>query len=439
MNRVFGRREFVGAAASVAAACLMPEVGHCTAELKDSYTSASIMIGKKYAVPSFSPEEYRRRWRVLQELMGKREIECLLIMEPRSIHYVANLPGYREEDDNFCVVPAQGTPSLFLAWGELYCYAQDISAIPEIVSLSTLFSKEKAASGSSDNSLGPLVEKIRNLGLEKSTIGVDSLTSRMKVSTFTALQKEFPSARFVDASELLVSCCMVRSDEEIGFFRRSREIGERAFLAMVHAAKPGVTEKQLLGACVGSLISDGADMQTRIMHTIAHWPDPRSASNYAYPYHQGGTERKLQKGDIVLMELYSSYSGYYSDVCLPIAVGKPPQDFIERFEICKEMIDAARSVLRPGKTQDEVDAAVMSCLTSKLKRQVDIRSVADLKPFAIEPGHGIKGELKPGMVINVPPKTTWDQGPNHICGETLITTAGTPEKIGNLPIEIAIV
>ena len=431
MSRMVRRREFIGKAASATMVPFLMGKGMGIAQGNHSYSSPGlpegmskgIMIGEKYEVPTFSKEEFKRRWQALQRLMTSQQIDSLLILSPPDLRYVANLANGRTEE-YYCLLPQKGDPSLFIPWGELYCYMTDISPVPEIVNAG----------------IAAVVKKIKDLGLEKSTLGVASL-QEIRHNTYASLQKELPEASFVEASEIMVTCCRVRSEPEIAFFRKSQEIGEKAFSAMVNAAKPGVTDKEVLSACVGTLISAGADMNTMIMYNHSHWPNPRpDTTHFAYPYHTGTTERKLQKGDIVGFELYSSYGGYYSDICLPISIGKPSPDYVERFELSKGMIRVARDLLRPGSTQADLDAKLSEYVYSQLKRKIDIYTdFKNMVPFPRSMEDTKVRVIQPGMVFVLAPTSFWDRGPNHCCGETYLTTEGAAERLGSLPTEIAVV
>lgn len=411
-----------------------------------------VNVDQNYQVAKFSEDEFKRRWTAIRRLMVNRLIDCLIVVgggggeSNADLRYISNIPSSKLA--SYCLVPLQGDPSLYVTSEELQNYAKDISWIPEIISCSPdipftsrIFRENKPSKNvnidQTYNYVGPMVNKIKALGLEKSTIGVDSMATIQHIN-FAYIRKELPEANFVEAGEIIRTCCQVRSPEELEYFRKAQEIGEKGFLAMANAARPGITDREILGACMGALVSAGADPDPFILFNSSHWPSPRPLPDWAYPYHAGGTERKLQKGDIVFLELYSSYAGYYSDICLPISIGKPSPDFVERFEICKGMCHVARDLLHPGSTRDEIDAKVSEYLSSKLGKTV----VASAGLKLMEPAPRIPrfaGEHRPGMVVVIPPITMWDRGPNHLCGETFIVTEGEPEKIGKLPTEIFIV
>jgi len=429
---MMGRREFVGKAASAAMAPLvmgrdLGMSGECNIYSLAGFPGATfnaIRIGDKYQVPTFSKEEYERRWQALQALMESKGVDCLLVINSFDLRYVANVFGGRfDEEDYPCLIPRKGAPSLFVPWSELYFYMQDISPVPEIVSAS--------------DSVARAAKKIKDLGFEKGTIGIDSLGA-IRHSSYALLAKELPDARFVEAGEMLVECWQVKSEAEIECFRKSHENGEKAFRVMINTAKPGVTDREVLGAAFGTIISAGSDWDNRILHNISHWPEtPQGDANY--PYYMGVTERKLQIGDIINWEFYTSYAGYTSDVCLPMSIGKPHPDYVERYEICKEIVRIARELLRPGHTKEEIDSKVKEFCSSKLKpgetASIDFKNFC---PVPNRPGSTLK-TVQPGMVIAIVPVTTWNKGPRHICAATYVTTKGEPQRIGSLPLEITVV
>lgn len=76
---------------------------------------------------------------------------------------------------------------------------------------------------------------------------------------------------------------------------------------------------------------------------------------------QEPSHRRLQRGDVVLTELSSGYSGYSGQVHRPLTVGTPPTpEYRELFEVTREAYERVLAAMGPGKTDQDVRCAASS-------------------------------------------------------------------------------
>lgn len=395
------------------------------------------IIGKEWQIPIFTEEEGMRRWKKIRELMAAREIDCLIFAGHTGdcraafadVRYVTNYIDW--SGDEYLVFPHEGEPTLYVwalqhqYWAEKVSWVKDIIAPP------------RADTGS--RYTGAIVEKMKALGLENKTLGIVSMIT-MPASVCLGLMKELPQANFIDAWEILRECCIIHSPAELECVRKAGECADKGFQAMVEVAKPGITEHDLIAACEYAMTRNGAEVGSFSLFNTKQWPD-----GWGFPL--SGTYRKLQKGDVILNEFTPSYGGYAVQLCRPISLGKPSADFMEWFEIQKEMYRIAREGFWAGNILSEVDAKVSEYALSK-KPFTSARAAFQLMGSRFTNLHpGFSGELKPGMVFQIHP---WVNPPEadmrakkghmgHIVGDTCIVTEGEPECVSKLPLEVTIV
>jgi Xaa-Pro aminopeptidase len=134
----------------------------------------------------------------------------------------------------------------------------------------------------------------------------------------------------------------IKSENEMKIIRRLSEIGDLALNAAVEAMVPGVTELEVAGEAEYALRTGG-------METIAYLFDtrvasgPRSGLKNALP-----SARKLQKGDMVYVDLSATYHGYALDCSRSTCVGKPNPEQEKMLETAVLMYDAVRGAAKPG-------------------------------------------------------------------------------------------
>ena len=143
--------------------------------------------------PRFSDPEYRRRYREIRKLMTKRGLSALIFYgdsgmaggNQANIKYVTN---YKDPVSSFLFFPIKGNPNLFIS-NRLYLpYAKRASNIPN-------------RTDAVDYEPGKRIsEKIKQLGIEKSKIGLVGFRGILKVSmpysVIDELRTNFKKATF---------------------------------------------------------------------------------------------------------------------------------------------------------------------------------------------------------------------------------------------------
>ncbi len=367
-------------------------------------------------------------------MMTAREIDCLVIAghvgnyraSYADLRYVSNFINWY--DDEYCVFPLDAEPSLYV-WARQHEYwAKKVSWIRDVVT---------AARHGGAGYVPSAVNRIKELGFERATIGLAQLRV-MPTYFYMGITRELPNARFVDGGDILRAARLIKSSEELEMVRKAGECADIGYKAMRDAAKPGITEYDLIAEVERAMIKAGAECGSFTLFNTKKWPD-----GWGFPVN--GTYRKLQKGDIVLNEITPCFGGYFVQLCRPICIGKPPKDFLEMFEIYKRMYEIGREGYRSGNVLSEVEARVSEF--AKSKRPFSYASAAFQMMDSITTNPPFMGTLKPGIVTVIhpwchPPEKDMKAGKGHlghICGDTCISTEGDAECVSKIPNEISIV
>ena len=89
---------------------------------------------------------------------------------------------------------------------------------------------------------------------------------------------------------------------------------------------------------------------------ISFEPIVASGENAANPHHAPG-DRRLRKGDMVILDYGAKWKGYCSDITRTIALGQPNEKLLEIYEVVKEAQENAYRAVREGIPAREVDRA----------------------------------------------------------------------------------
>ncbi len=272
------------------------------------------------------------------------------------------------------------------------------------------------------------------LGLDGKRIGVE--TRQMRLMEYRYLKAGAPEADFPDASDVLTGLRLRKDADEVNAMRRAVRIAQDALEAVIPQMKIGMTERELSGELVTQLFKHGSDSEIPFAPIVSGGP------NAANP-HASPTDRKLQAGDLLVVDWGAAYGGYISDLTRTFAVGKVDAEFETIHKVVQEANAAGRAAGGPGVPCAAVDRAA---------RQV-IEAAGYGKYFTHRVGHGVGMEgheepymrgdnmqlLEPGMAYTVEPGI-YLPGRNGVrIEDNVVVTESGVEVLSDMPREIRVV
>jgi len=208
------------------------------------------------------------------------------------------------------------------------------------------------------------------LNLDGKKIGVEP--RQMRLMEFRHVKAGAPEAEYPDASDALTTLRLIKDKQEIEAMRRAVKIAQDALEATIPQIKIGMTERELSAELVIQLFKHGSDAELPFSPIVS--AGPNSANPHASP-----TERKLQAGDMLVVDWGAAYNGYISDLTRTFAVGNVDDELVKIHKIVQEANAAGRAAGKPGVPCADVDIAT---------RDVIEKSGYE-KYFTHRTGHGI--------------------------------------------------
>jgi len=389
----------------------------------------------------FSKEEYARRYAALRDKMREHKLDAVIVPGGPS-HWsfgggMTWLTGHWEWHAlaSYVLVPLADEPTLIFSMGGTHAEAVRRQVAPAL-------SDVRQSRGGRYAEV--MVERLKEIGLARGRIGLVEIDPRhkdyMPVNQYNDLRTGLPEAEIVFTRSLIHELVIIKSAEELDCVRKAGVLCERAMAAMVAAARPGATEADLRGAAGSAMLQGGGDIDFLI---IGSTPMANPAMFFGNPR---PSERKLRKGDIVIMELAAGYRGYTAQIGSPICLG-PPTEMVRKFweEITLPGYRRIIAEIKPGNPIDNIRIA------AQFFRQKGVQS----RPTQI---HGIdivtatphvfaeRTEAReadkvflPGMVTMAEPNPITADGMFGIfLGHTFIVTPDGHEVVDKFPLELAI-
>ena len=272
------------------------------------------------------------------------------------------------------------------------------------------------------------------LGLDGKRIGVE--TERMRLLEYNFIRNSVISADFPDASEILALLRLHKDQEEIENMRMAVKVAEAALEATLPQIKIDMTERELASELVVQLLRNGSDASLPFTPIVSCGPN--SANPHASP-----TNRKLQAGDLLVIDYGAAVNDYVSDITRTFAVGDVDTEFAKIHKIVQEANAAGRTAGKPGIPCADVDKATRTVIEESGYGQY----------FTHRTGHGLGMEghehpymrgdnlqlLEPGMAYTVEPGI-YLPGRNGVRVEDdVVVVESGSESLTTLPREMRVV
>lgn len=390
----------------------------------------------------FSPQEYERRRAALRTKMQELGLDAVIAAGGPS-HWSFGggmlwLSGHWEWHAlaNYVVFPREGEPTLIYSMGGTHCEAvrrETANALSDV----------RSSRGGKFGEV--MAERLRELGLERGRIGLMEIDPRhgdyMPVNQYNALREKLPEAELVFTKGVMHELLSVHSEEELDCVRHAGKLCTNAMQAIAERARPGVTEYQLRAAAGAAILEGNGDIDFLIIGSTP-MADPAQVFGNPRP-----SSRRLEAGDIILMELAAGYRGYSAQIGQPICLGEPPAH-VRRFwdEIAEPGYRRMIEAIAPGRPVDDLRLAGQFFRQNGMQsRPIHVHGIDFVSDgphvFAdhihVEPFEEV---MKPGMVLMPEPNPiTADGTLGMFVGHTFIVTETGRECVDDWPIELTVV
>jgi Xaa-Pro aminopeptidase len=221
------------------------------------------------------------------------------------------------------------------------------------------------------------------------------------------LHKLVPLATFADLRPLMARMRSVKSPSEIALMRKAVEASVDAHLAAMKAVKPGVWEYEI-----------AALMKYEFERRGCEWPSyPAIVGSgfFSTVLHYDADDRQMQDGDVVVMDVAGSYSGYASDITrtLPVNGHFTPRQR-EIYEVVLGAQKAALAAAQPGISMGQGKKSLQKIAYDYIDSHGKDLNGKPLGPYFIHGlGHSVglnvhdptdyNSTLEPGTVVTLEP------------------------------------
>ena len=372
-----------------------------------------------------------------KRMLAKSEMGALLCFDMNNVRYLTSTTiGTWAQDkvSRFTLLPQNDEPILWDFGSAAKHHALNCPWLGEERSrpgISLLRGAISPEMGIAEDVARKIKIELEKRGLHKEPLGIDIL----EPPVLFALQRE--GIKVVDGQQLLSDARVIKTQDEIALLNHSAMMVDAAYDELYRAMKPGMSENQAVGLAAKTLYDLGSEY-VEAVNAIS--------GERCNPHPHIFSDRILRPGDPVYYDILHSYMGYRTCYYRCFMIGYGSHAMKDAYKRCREYLDAAISLVRPGRTTGEI-AAVWP-------RAQEFGFPNEESCFGLQYGHGIglaiwekpvisrlvslehPMEIQPGMVFAL--ETFWPSTDGWSAArieEELVVTETGHEIITRFPAE----
>ncbi len=382
---------------------------------------------KTVAYSPFPQIEYESRVENACRLMREYTIDALLVTAEHNLRYFVGEPS---------TTPQQTTRPRFLL---ILSSGEAVAIVPEGIDQfyrETTWVKNCRSWPSpnpKDEGVSALAGALRELLPEHARIGVElGAESRLgfPAGDFLRVADAIKPRTFVDASDpIFTPLRMIKSPLEVDRIRTVCGLVSEAFENLTPKLRLGMTEREVCRLFEAECFSRGVEKTSKIVGVSGH-------GGYTRPYGVP-SDKVLSDGDLLFIDAGCLFDFYWSDFDRHFAFGAPDPHTEDAYQVVWDATEAGIAAAKPGIPICSVWSAMSAVLNGSNNRgkATNIGRMGHSMGLwmpelpSVQPDD--KTILKPGMIINIEPSTSYpsyfDGSPKLMLHEevVVVTEAGS--------------
>jgi Xaa-Pro aminopeptidase len=218
---------------------------------------------------------------------------------------------------------------------------------------------------------------LKSAGVAKMPIGVDIIEPPMM------FELEKAGLKIKDGQQVMLEAREVKSADEIALLNRAAAMVDGAYDLINEKLRPGVQENDIVGMVNDFLYRHGSD-DVEAINAIS--------GERCNPHPHNFTDRMIRPGDQVFFDILQAFMGYRTCYYRTFNVGRATPSQHDAYKKCREWLDMAIDLIKPGVTTDQV--------CSVWPKAPDFGFPDELSAFGLQFGHGLGLNLHERPIIS---------------------------------------
>ncbi|NJD77021.1 MAG: aminopeptidase P family protein [Candidatus Methanoperedens sp.] len=281
---------------------------------------------------------YQERLRKCNNLMKEAGLDALLLAKPANMFYLTG-------DGRLCafmIITGDGKVGLGVPRTDV----DDVKALAHSDNI-TGFEDEVGM-------IHSIAHYFEHFGIKKGSVGLEyTFLTQSMMGMFTHPHAKPEGVVAKDCTHIMSELRMVKDDEEIRRIRAAAKAADTGMEAAVDAVVPGSTESQVAAEAEYAMRNAGAEEFWRTYVSSG----PRTSIAHGLP-----TLRKLQKDDLVMIDIHPIVNGYSADICRTVCAGKPSGEQQAAYDLYLKAQQATIAKAKAGVGMEELEETLHGVL-----------------------------------------------------------------------------
>lgn len=193
--------------------------------------------------------------------------------------------------------------------------------------------------GVPDTLAGWIAHEMRERGITGEPLGID-ITDMV---TLEALHRA--GIVTTDAQGVMLTARKIKTAEELALLDHAAAIVDATYEEIYRRLRPGVCEHELVAEAMKVLFDLGSE-QVEAINAVS--------GDRCNPHPHVFSDRLLRPGDQAFFDIIHSFMGYRTCYYRTFSVGYATQPQLDAYKQCREWLDQAIDLVKPGMTTDKI-------------------------------------------------------------------------------------
>jgi len=338
----------------------------------------------------------RERLERLRKLAKEHGIDGFFISSEPNMRYLTGYSSQAFERLIGVIVPVNGEEPVLIVPELEVEKAMNLSSFKGIRSYSD-----------AESPAGLLGEVLGELKLVRGVLGIEGF---LPFRYYEILKKVAPASEIHEVSDVFRKLRCIKLKGEIDLMKRAAKMVTKGIKAGIETVKVGISELSVAFEIEREIKESGGESVP--FCTVL------SGKNSALP-HGSTSNRKIGRGDAVVMDIGATFNGYYADMTRTVFVGEASQDQRKVYDAVLRAQKSALGSVRPRVKTCDVDA---------IARRI-IAEAGYGKFFTHRTGHGLGLEVHEDPYISQGDKTTLEPGMTFTVEPGIYSPSGSGVRI----------
>src|SRR5215212_10573043 len=282
-----------------------------------------------------------------QAALRDSDLGALMLFDPNNIRYTTSThigEWARDKNARFALVPREGNPVLWDFGSAAKHHRLYAPWLPEsswqagVTSMRGAMPRE---TGVPDALAVRIHRELEERGVGGDPVGID-LTD---METLYSLHRQ--GIETADAQPVMMRARAIKTPEEIALLEHAAAIVDAVYDEIYRMLRPGVREHEVVARAMQLLFELGSE-QVEAINAVS--------GDRCNPHPHVFSDRLLRPGDQAFFDIIHSFMGYRTCYYRTFNVGGVSQSQLDAYKQCREWLDAAIELVRPGVTTDQIAA-----------------------------------------------------------------------------------